>query len=378
MEDKIHIVHVIYRFDTGGLENGIVNIINGLDANLYTHSIVTLNGHSEKFAARLNRPVKIYCLDKKPGKDLHVFIRAYKLFRQLQPDIVHTRNFATIELQLSAFLASVPYRIHGEHGWDIQDPKGDVKKYQVMRKLLSLIIHKFVPLSQDLERYLTTRVGIAAKKINRICNGVNIERFKTVTPTKGTGFEWASDEAFIIGAVGRLEKIKDHFNLIKAYGLTTQTDKSSYQNSRLVIAGEGSQRAELEKLIHNEKLENNVVLLGDRSDIPQIMKHFNLFVLPSKAEGISNTILEAMACDLPVVATNVGGNPDLVDDNVTGKIVPSEDPLSLSNAMLNYLQDKALAKQHGIAGGQRVKTNFSIEAMLQNYDDLYQNRQKNA
>jgi glycosyltransferase involved in cell wall biosynthesis len=108
------------------------------------------------------------------------------------------------------------------------------------------------------------------------------------------------------------------------------------------------------------------------------MKHFNLFVLPSKAEGISNTILEAMACDLPVVATNVGGNPDLVDDNVTGKIVPSEDPLSLSNAMLNYLQEKALAKQHGIAGGQRVKTNFSIEAMLQNYDDLYQNRQKNA
>lgn len=376
MKRKIHVVHVIYRFDTGGLENGIVNIINGLSDDLYTHSIVTLTGHSDKFAARLKKTVHIYSLEKKPGKDLFVFLRAFRLFKAIKPDVVHTRNFATIEFQLPAFLARVRYRIHGEHGWDIFDPQGEVKKYQLARRALSLIIDRFVPLSRELEIYLTERVGIAPRNITRICNGVDLKRFGELSRVdadiKSNTFSWADSGIFVIGSVGRLEKIKDHRNLVLAFSLLGGQDHSVLEHCRLVIAGEGSQRAELERLIHEKGLDDKVFLIGDQADIPAVMRHFNLFVLPSKAEGISNTILEAMACGLPVVATQVGGNADLLEDGKTGKLVPSENPVLLSNVMRQYLKDKALAENHGKAGKQRVAKEFSLDVMLKNYDGLYQ------
>jgi len=129
MNMKKLIVHILHRFDVGGLENGVVNLINHLPEAEFEHAIVAMEGFSSEFAKRLNRKIEIFSVDKKPGKDIGVYFRLYRLLRKLKPDIVHTRNLGAIEAQVPAFLAGVKYRIHGGHGWDIYDPKGDVKKY---------------------------------------------------------------------------------------------------------------------------------------------------------------------------------------------------------------------------------------------------------
>jgi len=368
----MHIVHVVYCFDTGGLENGLVNLINNMDDEKYTHSIVTMVGHNETFAKRLIKPIQIYSLNKQPGKDLGVFVRAYKLFKKIAPDIVHTRNFATLEMQLPAFFAGITKSIHGEHGWDIFDPKGTVKKYQWVRRVLSPLVSKFVPLSSELESYLVDSVGIKTKKIVRICNGVDLKRFDAeeglIDP-----FPFNEPTQRVFGSVGRLEEIKDHFNLICAFNFLISNNAKYRENSRLVLVGDGSQRAKIEQYILDNNLQDLVWMAGNRREIPALMKCFDVFILPSKAEGISNTILEAMASELPVIATKVGGNGDLVNNGITGTLVDPHDSKLLAIAMAEYIENPDQIKLQGEQGLARVRHEFSLDTMVKNYSTLYDN-----
>src|ERR1035437_2718619 len=155
------IVHIIYRLGIGGLENGLINLINQLPADTYRHAIVSLKDSTD-FRKRLTRSdVDIYQLNKKEGQDWGSFLRLYKLLKQIKPTIVHTRNLATIEYQVPAWLAGVKHRVHGEHGWDVFDPDGSNIKYQWVRRLLNPLIQRFIPLSKHLESYLTEKIKVS-------------------------------------------------------------------------------------------------------------------------------------------------------------------------------------------------------------------------
>lgn len=370
-EAPLLIVHVIYRLAVGGLENGLVNIINHMPTDRYRHVIVSLTDISD-FEQRIDRDdVSCIAMQKRPGNDVRMLWQLWRLFRRLKPVIVHSRNLAALDAQLPAWLAGVPVRIHGEHGRDVHDLDGSSRKYQLIRKLYQPLIHRYVPLSKDLADYLHDPVGVPDRKIRMICNGVDIERFH-FQDTRATALPdgFADDSDIVIGTVGRLEPVKDQLTLAKAFAALIRVAPQA-QRLRLVLVGDGSQRRAIENLVSVEGIEKQVWLAGSRDDVPALMAAMDIFVLPSLAEGISNTILEAMACGLPVLATRVGGNGQLVEEGETGTLVARSDPLAMARALALYVADGGLRSQQGSAGRQRVEAQFSIPGMVDNYSALY-------
>lgn len=370
------IVHIIYRLGIGGLENGLVNIINNLPEDSYRHAIICL-ADSTEFSQRIKRQdVIVHQLHKRPGQDWASFYIVYRLLKQWQPAIVHTRNLAAIEYQICALLAGVPYRVHGEHGWDVFDPDGSNVKYQWLRRGLGSIIHCFIPLSQHLQDYLLNRVGIPSAKITRICNGVDT---KTFYPRAGIrqipdGCSLNLGTKLVIGTVGRMHGVKDQLTLVRAFIDACQKSTEFAQIARLFLIGDGPLRAEALELLNAASLTDKAWLPGERNDIAEILRSLDIFVLPSKAEGISNTILEAMASGLPIIATRVGGNPELVQDGKTGCLVEKEDVEGLSSAMRDLALDDDKRQQLGAASLKRIQAEFSIDSMVDRYRQVYDKR----
>lgn len=367
------IAHVIYKLDVGGLENGLINLINQMPVHKYRHIIICLKG-STRFRERLQRDdVQIIDLQKKDGQDWASFVTLYRVLRQQQVDIVHTRNLATIEYQVPAFLAGIKNRVHSEHGWDTFDPEGNNKKYQILRRLISPLIQVFIPLSLHLQSYLIHTVGISEQKIVRICNGVDINKFYPVAEKElVVDCPLAQGKDIVnIGTVGRMHGVKDQLTLVRAYIQLLTKHSNFIGKVNLILIGDGPLREEALVLLENNKLLAHVWLPGARADIAAIMRSLDIFVLPSQAEGISNTILEAMASGLPVVATAVGGNAELVQESETGLLVPPSEPEALAAALLALLENKPLRLQFGKSAHQRVLENFSIQTMVSKYTEVY-------
>lgn len=367
------VIHVVFSFDVGGLENGIVNLLNHMPAEDFRHMVVALTTCAPGFTRRVKRSdVEFVSLHKPAGHGFKLFPVMFRMFRDLRPAIVHTRNLAALEMLVPAWLAGVPVRIHGEHGWDHNDREGSNRKYQLVRRLYSVLVSRYVALSRKIESYLHEKVGIGAGRVRRICNGVDARRFSPAdgrAPLPGSPFNDPS--LLVFGSVGRLQAVKGHAELIRAFAALVRSDAEAARRARLAIVGGGPLMGELTDLIRREALEGKVWLAGERNDVPEVMRSFDVFVLPSIAEGISNTLLEAMASGLPVIATDVGGNPELVDAGRTGLLTRSGDLDGLAAAMgqLFHAPDGAVAM--GRAGRARVLAEFSLDAMVGAYLALY-------
>ena len=365
------IVHVIYRLQVGGLENGVVNLVNRLPHDRFRHVIVCLADYTD-FRQRIERDdVAVIAMHKKPGQDFATLWRLYKLFRQWRPAVVHTRNIGCLEAQLPAWLARVPLRVHGEHGWDVSDPDGSNNTYRWLRRLHAPLVHCFIPLSGHLDDYLQQRVGIKPRKIRRIYNGVDGQRFHP-GDSKALPQGFADAQSLVFGTVGRMHGVKDQTNLVQAFIALAKQHPQQAPHLRLVMIGDGPLLADCRQLLEQAGLSDQAWLPGARNDIPEILRALDVFVLPSQAEGISNTVLEAMASGLPVIATAVGGNPELVDENRSGLLPPAQNPQALAEAMARYLDDPDLIAQHGEAGLERIRQHFSLPRMLDNYAAVYQ------
>lgn len=367
------IAHIIFRLDVGGLENGLVNLINAMPASRYRHAIVCIDRSSE-FSERIRRDdVPIIEIRKRPGQDPAALWRLYRAIRRLKPDILHTRNLAALDALLPARLAGVRHRIHGEHGWDAGDAQGTSRKYRVLRRFYSPLISRYVAVSEDLARYLTQRVGIDRRRIRVIMNGVNTERFRPVVGEpvdRGDLSPAIAGDTCLIGTVGRMDPVKDHVNLASAY-IELMTKHVDCRHARLVIVGDGDLYQTVSDMLRDAGVADCCWLPGRRDDIPDIVRRLDVFVQSSIAEGISNTILEAMASGVAVVATDVGGNPDLVESSVTGTLVPPSDTSALVVALRNYVIDSSMRRAHGIAGRDRVVNSMSMDRMLERYLKLY-------
>ena len=368
------IAHVVYRFDIGGLENGVVNLINRLPESRWRHAVLALTEVSAAFTHRVHRQdVHYLSLHKPTGHLWKLYPGLVRMFRELQPAVVHTRNLAALEAVVPAWAARVPVRIHGEHGRDARDPDGARRRYQWVRRVYGPFVSRYVAVSQDLERYLCNRVGIDNDRIVQLYNGVDSDRFHPIVGARAaiTGCPFGSPQHWLVGTVGRMDPVKDQTTLAHAFVLALQMNPAARDRLRLVIAGDGALRAQSERILQDAGMRELVWFAGQRNDIPQFMQGLDCFVLPSRGEGISNTILEAMACSLPVVATGVGGNAELVDDEVTGQIVPPADPAALMKAIIRYFENPALARQHGSAGRTRIEQSFSLDRMVDRYEELY-------
>jgi sugar transferase (PEP-CTERM/EpsH1 system associated) len=367
------IVHVIHRFGIGGLENGVVNLINHMPEERYRHAIVCLQGYTD-FRKRLQREnVAIHDMAKRDGHDPGVYWRLFRIFRQLRPAIVHTRNLSAMEVQAVAALAGVPGRVHGEHGRDTYDLHGRNRKYNLLRRLVRPFIGHYIAVSQDLQNWLMSAVGVKRGNISQIYNGVDSIRFRPAqTPRAQLGPPGFFDENnIVVGSVGRMAAVKDYPNLVQAFLKLLHQDTTLRDRLRLLIVGEGEARNTCLRVMNQHGVGQLAWLPGERSDIPELMAAMDIFVLPSLGEGISNTILEAMATGLPVIATRVGGNPELVQEGITGRLVPPADPDALAQALLEYVRDDDRRHAHGRAAREIIDRQFSIPAMVQGYLSVY-------
>lgn len=367
------IAHIVYRFDVGGLENGIVNLINEIPSDRYRHVIVSLT-ETSAFASRLHQPgVHVIPMRKHSGHDWKMHGRLWKVLKDLRPAIVHTRNLPTLECQVTAWTAGVTARIHGEHGRDTYDLKGAKPGYNLLRRTVRPLVHRYVAVSHDLESWLLDTVRVRPDRLRQIYNGVDTEVFK---PRRGSRppvlpNRFATERSVVFGTVGRLQTVKDQPTLARAFVELVRTHPAARETARLAIVGDGPLKSDCEAILRDAGMLDLAWLPGERDDVARCLQAFDVFVLPSIAEGISNTILEAMASGLPVIATNVGGNPELVAAGETGALVPAGQPEAMASAMRAYLGTPALVNRHGGEGRRVAASKFALATMVQSYLEVY-------
>jgi glycosyltransferase involved in cell wall biosynthesis len=175
----------------------------------------------------------------------------------------------------------------------------------------------------------------------------------------------------VIGTVGRVQDVKNHAGLIDAFVILLEMLPAKRAQLRLAIVGDGPLMPAIKEKITSAGIADLVWLPGSRTDIAEVLRTFSVFALSSIAEGTPGSALEAMATGLPVVATRVGGVPEVVGENVTGMLVPARDPTILAAALARYVEQPALAAQHGAAGLERVTKKYSMAAMLAGYTRMY-------
>ena len=367
------VVHAIHHLVIGGMENGVVNLINRIPPRRYRHCVICMEDFSD-FRGRLTDPaVPVLAMHKSRSGAAGLYRRLYSLFRTIRPAILHSRNLSGLDALPPAVLARVPGRIHSEHGRDIDDIDGELLRPRMLRRIHAPIVQRYVTVSKDLQSYLQQRIGVAPSRITQIYNGVDTERFSpsSIKPAGVLPDSFGGTGKVIVGTIGRLQPIKNQIALVRALARLFRSEPSLRTSVRLAIVGGGPSRADLDASIQAEGLRGIVWLPGAREDVMQVLRCFDVFVLPSLNEGISNTILEAMATGLPVVASRVGGNGELVLAGLTGALYAQGKDDALEVSLRPYLSDSELRSAHGSAGRANAVLNYSLDAMVQRYLAVY-------
>jgi sugar transferase (PEP-CTERM/EpsH1 system associated) len=272
----------------------------------------------------------------------------------------------------------VPLRIHAEHGWDAHDPKGQNPRYRRLRKFYKPFVSHYVAVSKDLDDYLAQAIGVPARRRSLIANGVDTHTF--APPPHGMapavpGCPFVPGEHWMIGTVGRLQTVKNQPLLARAFVKLMETHPEAASHLRLVVVGAGPLRAEVEATLARAHVQHLAWLAGARDDVADILRMLGCFVLPSQAEGTSCTLQEAMASGLPVVATAVGGTPEVVEDGITGLLVPSDDANAMAQALWSLYTDSVRARLFSQSARRQALKKFGMDAMVQSYERLFSGQQ---
>jgi len=358
------VVHLVYSFGHGGLQTLVAECIDRLPAAEYRHAVVCLTEKTDNSLIVGRVDTAFYELCKPPGNDVSTHVKLWKLFRQLRPAILHTYNVGTLEYSLTAALAGIPVRIHAEHGRDSIEIDGQHARYNLLRRLLIPIVDAYVPVSSDLAHWLRDTIGVPERQISSVMNGVDLMRYSPALPVNAAGPFW-------IGTVGRADRIKNHVGLLDSFQLLLERFPRPQHDLRLAIVGDGPMLGVLRELVASRGLSDRVWLPGARGDVAEVMRGFSVFVLPSLSEATPVVILEAMASGLPVVATCVGGVPDVVLEDETGLLVAPSDPKGFADAIAAYVLNDEMRRRHGAAGRARSEAAYSINATIEGYASLY-------
>ncbi len=363
-------MHVVDHLGKGGLENGLVNLVNGLDPDRFEHVVYTMRQLGPN-AERLPRNVRVMCQGKQ-DKDFPIQVgRLVRDIREVAPDIVHSRNWAGIEAVIAGRWVRSCSVVHSEHGLE-----GDARDKQplrrtVFRRLAFELAHCVLSVSHQLKELHARRTGFAADRIRVIHNGVDGNRFFPAPATRARvrGELGLAEDEFCIGCIGNLLPVKDHLTMLRA----VERIGAQCRRWRLVIVGEGSERPKLEAFIaEHPACREHVVLTGTSDRVPELLQAMDVYVLPSLSEGISNSLLEAMSSGLPVLATATGGNPEVVVDGESGLLFPVGDDGKLAEQLILLQRQPAMRAQLAQQAIRRMREEFSIDSMVRKYAQLYE------
>jgi sugar transferase (PEP-CTERM/EpsH1 system associated) len=281
---------------------------------------------------------------------------------------------AALEAQLCGIGLRNVKRVHGEHGREINDIDGSNWKYLLFRKFMRVFIDRYIAVSRDLENWLISTVGVDSGKVRQIYNGVDHRQFvpQSVKPSALMPQPWRDlDGIVVIGTVGRLTPVKDQQLLLHAVAKLRSDQPAVADRLRLVVVGDGPLYPTLARLVEELKLQDVTWLAGDRKDVASLLQTMDIFVLPSLGEGISNTVLEAMASGLPVIATSVGGNVELVEEGFNGRLIPSGNIQALADAMAKLITDSTERARQGANARLRVCQRFDWNRTVNDYLSVY-------
>lgn len=347
---KIRVGHVTLGLDVGGLETLLLEFARHADRDRFELSFISLTTDGPLAASIEETGWRVIALAKQPGVKPALVMQLRRLFKQLRLDVLHTHDEAPLVYGGAASMyAGLKAFVHTQHHGALS---GVSTRQEWLMGLLSRATDRFVCVSRDSARQMR-RQGAPDRKLQVILNGVDLDRFGYAQPV--------SDGPVL--TVGRLSPEKDQATLIRAAAIAVNADPSF----QLQIAGDGVCRAALEQQIAALGLQDRVRLLGQIDAVAELYGSASLFVLPSLSEGVSLTLIEAMARGRPVVATRVGGNPEVVADGETGLLVPANDPKAMAAAMLRARGDIAM----GVNGRRRVEQSFDVRKMVRTYEQLY-------
>ncbi|HYR51629.1 MAG TPA: glycosyltransferase [Candidatus Dormibacteraeota bacterium] len=348
------------------MEVGVTNLVNRQNSRKFAPLICCLHSATDEARAMVHPRVQIVELGKQPGIDGSMVTKLIRLFRRVRPHIVHSHNWPTfLYTVIAARLAGVPVLVHGEHGYEDQL---EIGRRLATKRFLSRRVTQLATVSLDLERVLIERWNVPPERVLCVPNGVDLDRFR-VTPN----LEALRDELglgpghpVVIG-IGRFGPVKDFQTLIRGFARV----HSLRPEARLLLVGWGDDHVELEELAESLGVRSAVIFTGSRHDVPELLSLSDVYVNSSLFEGMSNTILEAMASARPVVATSVGGNPELVRDGETGFLFPAGDDVALAGRLDLLLGETALRATMGKAGREIVARDHPIAKTVEAYDNMY-------
>jgi sugar transferase (PEP-CTERM/EpsH1 system associated) len=361
---KYKVLHVVLSMETGGLENGIVNLINNADADRFIVDVLCLR-EKGTLADRIHNPNSQVIFDGNNDPSLLTAIKkVYKVCKEGQYHIVHSHGFSTmLASYLATRLTKTPVMMNGEHGTLYYSSL----KQRALQRWLFKSMDTNLTVSSELKSKIQKEFRLSLDNIIPIINGVDSNTFRPELNSSIRNELSIPDQDIIIGSVGRLVSVKNYPSLINAFFHGLQ--KSSH--THLVFAGDGPERNTLEKLANDLNLRERVHFLGRRDDIPNVMNGFDLFVLPSFSEGLSNTLLEAMSCGVPVIASHVGGNPEIVKVNVSGLLYPSNDVEALSKILCRLCNSTSEIEKLSTLAREHIVKNYSLQSMVDNYESVY-------
>lgn len=386
-QKSVRVLHIITRLIKGGAqENTLLTVVN-LDGVRYQTALVSgpsfgSEGEIESKARQLGVDLTIIpelVREISPVNDLGALYKVYRLIKRGKYDIVHTHSSkAGIIGRVATRMAGVKNIVHTPHG-SIFDQGANIpgvsgmlllKLLLLVERMASHLTNRIVALTAAEARgYIKLGMGNNSK-FTIIHSGIDLSRFTggeidVAAKRKELGIP---ADCIAIITVARLTSEKGHVHLVEA---AKETVTQFGGRLKFIFVGDGSLRKALEKKACELGLDETILFLGLRDDVPELLAISDLFVLSSLYEAQGRVIVEAMAAGLPVIATRVGGVPDVVIDGETGLLVPAADPQALASAIINVLADREKAKQMGQAGRRRVDPEFSVETMVERIDMLY-------
>jgi glycosyltransferase involved in cell wall biosynthesis len=362
---RVRVVEVLATGTNGGAQEHLYNLLARIDRSRYDVSVVSLSpGSAVRKFEREGIPVTI--IDD-PDDAIAVGALAAHL-AVVRPDVIHNHMYRAelvgtrAAIALGAIGYRRPYVVSTVHSSRVRSAED---RDQLRR--LTPHMDQLIAVSHAMERKIADE-GRATAPVRLIYNGVDLERYEHQEPCCTLRDEYGMEPGSqIVGVVARLEPEKGHPTLLEAWPLVLRQVPDAY----LVVVGEGGRRAELERQSRDLRIAHRVVFTGRRDDVPAVTAALDVAVLPSYREAQGLTILEAMAMSRPVVASKVGGIPEVIEDGVTGLLVPPHDPAALAAAIVSLLTDHARADTIGRAGHDLVRDRFCIQLMVREIEAIY-------
>ena len=365
MLQKVKVVHLITELSIGGAQQALYRLLANMERERFEIQALCLyNG--DKAIARQIQALGIAVIDLKMARKWRVdsLWRLFLWLRRAQPEILHTWMFhANIPGRLVGKLAGVPIIVSSER------TMGQEGKFrQRLNKLTSSLADRVTCVSQQVARYAENEIGIDPEKILVVPNGIDLTQFEKLPSQKQARALFDLPQTGpLVGAVGRPRPVKGYGYLLEAWSRLA----AIYPDGRLIFVGDGPDRQVLQERASHLGIERQVIFLDDQLNIPQLLPALDILALPSLHEGMPNVVLEAMAASVPVVATAVGGTPEVVADGETGLLVSPRSAAALAGALTTLIDDPERMKLMGGAGRQRILQDFNLTQTVRLTESLY-------